>query len=314
MRETFASALLDLMARDHRAVLLIADIGGADFVEHARRFPDRFRNVGVAEANMVAMAAGMALEGLRPFALTQAVFATARVVDQARFALCQQCAAVTIVGTGAGLGFTAMGPSHEALADVAMMRCLPGMTVVCPGDAMEVRAAVDASISVDGPVYLRLGRSSRPFIHEIMPEFVVGRGIVLREGDGVCFIANGSVLSLAWDVVEILRTEHGMRPGLVSMHTVKPLDAALLARVFSQYQLVVTVEEHTLLGGFSSAIAEWLVDRIGPSAALLRIGLRDEFVEDAPLLDDARTKCGLRTKDIVRAVLQRLIMETYVGV
>lgn len=279
MRNAFARTLTELADNDDRVVLLSGDIGNRLFDDFRERHPDRFLNCGVAEANMVGMSAGLAMGGYHPFVYTITPFVTTRVLEQIRVDLCYHHLPVTIVGVGAGLSYASLGATHHACEDIAFLRALPGMSVVCPADAHEVAAATVAARAEPGPVYLRIGKKGEPLVHAAPPPFRIGEAIELRRGTEVCVLATGNIVPVALEAAELLADE--LSVAAFSFHTVKPLDEALLAEAFDSYPLVVTVEEHSLIGGFGAAVAEWLADGPPRRARLLRIGTRDEFMHEA---------------------------------
>src|SRR2546425_3281788 len=228
MRDALAAEITQLASEDERLVLLSGDIGNRLFDRYKQRHPQRFLNCGVAEANMISMAAGMALSGLRPVVYTIAPFATTRCLEQIRVDVCYHNTAVVVVGVGAGLSYASLGGTHHSCEDIAFLRVLPNMTIVCPGDATEVRLAIRAALRQDGPVYIRLGKKGEPVVHERAPEFAIGKGIVLRAGDDVCLLSTGTVLPLALETATLLERA-GVSAQVVSLHTVKPLDEGLLA-------------------------------------------------------------------------------------
>lgn len=298
MRNAFADEMTRLAAADARVVLLSGDIGNRLFDPYKAAAPDRFLNAGVAEANMIGMAAGMALSGLRPVAYTITPFITTRCLEQIRVDVCYHKAPVVIVGVGSGLGYASLGATHHSCEDIAFLRALPGMTVIAPADAAEVRAALRAALAHDGPVYLRLGKKGEPAVHEGVPaDFTIGRGLVLEDGDQVCLLATGTILPVAHAAAAQLRTA-GLSVRLVSLHTVKPLDTVLLEDAFARFRAVATVEEHSLIGGLGGAVAEWLADRDPLTsqpvrARLARFGTRDEFLHTAGKTGHARAHFGL---------------------
>ena len=303
MRNAFAAEITALAGEDERIVLLSGDIGNRLFDEYKARFPQRFYNCGVAEANMISMAAGMALCGLRPVAYTIAPFVTTRCLEQIRVDVCYHGVPVIIVGVGAGLSYAPLGATHHTCEDIALLRVLPNMTVVCPGDAWEVRLALQAALGHGGPVYIRLGKKGEPVVHEQPPDFVIGRGIVVRAGYDVCLLSTGNMLPVVVEAAEEL-CGRGISAQVVSFHTVKPLDEALLFEVFSRFAAVVTVEEHSRLGGLGGSVAEWLADRPFQKARLLRIGTADAFLHDAGNQAHARRRCGLTPEGIAEKTLQ----------
>ncbi|MBC8232347.1 transketolase [bacterium] len=303
MRNAFAAEITELASEDERIVLLSGDIGNRLFDDYKARFPGRFFNCGVAEANMTSMAAGMALCGLRPITYTITPFATTRCLEQIRVDVCYHNVPVIIVGVGSGLSYAELGATHHSCEDIAFLRALPNMTVVCPGDTWEVRLAVRAAIKHDGPVYIRLGKKGEPVMHEQAPEFVIGKGIIVRGGNDVCLLSTGNMLPVAVQAAEELDSR-GVSAQVISLHTVKPLDEELLAEVFSKFTVVVTVEEHSVLGGLGGSVAEWLADGPPQKARLLRMGTPDAFLHGAGGQDYARECLGLTPKNIAEKTLQ----------
>ncbi len=303
MRNAFAAAITALADSDPRVVVLSGDIGNRLFDKYKEKFPDRFYNCGVSEANMTGMAAGMALCGLRPFTYTITPFATTRALEQIRVDVCYHNVPVTIVGTGSGLSYASLGPTHHSCEDVAMLRCLPNMKVICPADSAEVRGVLPAVLQQDGPAYIRLGKKGEPAIHSVDPEFVIGRGIVVSEGTDICFLGMGNAVILAVEAAEKLRA-HGLSSRVVSLHTVKPLDDALLDDAFKRYRAVVVVEEHSVIGGLGSAVAEWIATRRLSAARLLTLGTPDEFLSEAGDQKHARERFGLTPEAIAGRVLE----------
>ena len=214
---------------------------------------------------MIGVAAGMAMCGLRPVAYSITPFVTTRCLEQIRVDVCYHHVPVIIVGTGSGLSYASLGATHHSCEDIAFLRSLPHMTVVCPGDPVEVRLAVRAAMAYEEPVYIRLGKKGEPVVHQEPPPFVIGKGIVVRPGTEVCLLSTGNMLSVALRAAEALGGK-GVDAGVVSLHTVKPLDEALLAEAFARSEAVVTIEEHSLLGGLGGAVAEWLADRLHDAA------------------------------------------------
>jgi transketolase len=305
MRAAFADEIEKLAAEDNRIVLLSGDIGNRMFDTFKEKFPDCFYNCGVAEANMTGMAAGMALCGLRPVTYTITAFNTARVLEQIRLDVCLQNLPVIIVGVGGGLSYASLNATHHALEDIAFLRVLPNMTVICPGDAWEVRAALRAAFEIDGPVYIRMAKKNEPLVHSGMPDFSIGKGLIVKQGTDICFLNAGSLLPIAMDAADIL-LEKGISVQVISMHTVKPLDKTLLLDVFSKFSHVFTLEEHSILGGFGGSVAEWLSDQRGLRARLTRIGTQDKFMTEAGKQDHAREFFGISKERIVERVVQKL--------
>jgi transketolase len=252
---------------------------------------------------MVSMAAGMALCGLRPVTYTIASFSTVRCLEQIRVDLAYQNLPVMIVGVGGGLSYASLNATHHACEDIAFLRALPNMTVICPGDAWEVRAAVRAATSLNGPVYLRLGKKGETLVHRSRPDFSIGRAIVVRSGRGVCLLSTGNMLPITMEVSSSLR-RIGIAAQVVSFHTVKPLDQQMLISAFTDFILVVTIEEHSMIGGLGGGVAEWLADNVAPKARLLRIATSDNYLYEASEQDHARSFYGLSAAQIFDKVAQ----------
>ena len=305
MRAAFAKEIESLSELDERIVLLSGDIGNRMFDTYKGKFPDRFYNCGVAEANMTGMAAGLALCGLRPVTYTITAFNTVRCLEQIRIDVCYQNLPVIIVGVGGGLSYSSLNATHHALEDIAFLRVIPNMTVICPGDAWEVRSAIRAALKIDGPVYIRIAKKNEPLIHNGLPNFTIGKGIVIRSGTDVCFLNAGSLLPSAVAASEALMKK-GISVQIVSMHTVKPLDETLLQDIFSKFPHVFTLEEHSILGGFGSSVAEWLSDQINPKGQLTRIGTGDQFMYEAGEKEYAQEYFGITTERIVEKVVQSM--------
>ena len=304
MRNAFAATLTDLAAKDERIVLLSGDIGNRLFDKYREQFPSRFYNCGVAEANMTGMAAGLALSGLRPFTYTITPFATTRVIEQIRVDICYHDVPVVIVGTGSGLSYASLGPTHHSCEDVGILRCFPNLTVLCPADAMEVGPAMEAALALPGPVYIRLGKKGEPTIHEKPPKFEVGRGLVMQEGADVCLLGMGTLVSVALGAAKKLMSQ-GISARVVSMHTVKPLDEQLLRDSFDRFRVVAVVEEHSVIGGLGSAVAEWLAAH-GPKQGVLEaIGTPDAFISAAGSQQWMRDQCGLTPEAVAERINRR---------
>jgi len=297
MRNAFAAVVTELTQEDSRLVLLAGDIGNRLFNQFKDYSPNRFYNCGVAEANMISVAAGMAMCGLRPICYTIAPFITARCLEQIRVDLCYHNVPVTIVGTGSGLSYASLGATHHSCEDIAMLRVLSGMTVICPADAVEVKAAVRAALKHNGPIYIRIGKKNEPVVHAAPPDFVIGKSIRLRSGNDVCLLSTGNMISVALQAAEILE-QAGYSARVESFHTVKPLDEECLKEVFSDCRAVATIEEHSLIGGFGAAVAEWLADRPPFKVKLARFGCADYFLYETGSQNYARKQYGLDAETI----------------
>ena len=292
MRNAFADEITKLAQADERIVLLTGDIGNQLFNRFKEACPKRFYNCGVAEANMVGMAAGLAMCGLRPVCYTIAPFLTYRCMEQIRIDLCYHHVPVILVGTGSGLAYASLGSTHHSCEEVGMLRLLPGMNVLAPGDAWEVRACLSAALAQDGPAYIRIGKKGEPVVHASRPEMRLGQALQLSEGRDVALLSSGAMLPEVVALSKLLESQ-GIRPAVFSFPTVKPLDTQLLEKVFAGYRLVATVEEHSVLGGLGGSIAEWKADRPKMPGRLLRFGTEDVFLHETCEQEEAREHFGL---------------------
>lgn len=300
MRPTFARTLTELAEQDARVALVIGDVGFGVIEGFAARFPERFLNVGVAEANLAGVSAGLALAGARPFMYSIANFPTLRCLEQIRNDICYNGAPVVIVGVGGGLAYGSLGATHHATEDLAVMRALPGMTVVAPADPIETELATRAALALGAPLYLRLGRSGDPSVHETRPRFTLGRAIVVREGTDLTLLATGAIVRSALDAAALLAGA-GVSTRVVSVHTVKPLDADAVRQAVEVTPALMTVEEHSIVGGLGSAVAEVLADGGLRPRTFARLGLPDAFGHRIGGRDHLLAHAGLDAPGIARA-------------
>ncbi len=304
MRNVFSDEMVRLGTADPRVVLLSGDIGNRLFDRFRDACPGRFVNCGIAEANMMGVAAGMALSGMRPVVYTITPFTTTRCLEQIRVDACYNHAPVIIVGTGAGLSYAELGPTHHSCEDIAVLRALPGMTVFCPCDPVELWAGLRAALRHDGPVYVRLGKKGEPALHPEPLEFRLGRANTLRAGTDVCLIATGTLMPEVLRGAELLAAA-GISARVESFHTVKPLDVARLDEIFSTYAVVGTVEEHSRIGGLYGAVAEWLAGRDLPARPrLLCFAVNDVFLHEVGSQAYARSRFGLTADAIATRMRQ----------
>jgi len=276
VRTAFIRTLTDLAAKDRRVCLIVGDLGYSVIEEFAERFPDQFLNAGVAEQDMIGIAAGMSMTGRVVFTYSIANFGTLRCLEQIRNDVCYHNANVKVVSVGGGLAYGNLGVTHHASEDVAILRALPNMTVVAPGDPVEAGLATRALVEQDGPAYLRLGKAGEPVVHQDEPRFELGRAITLRDGGDLTLIASGSMLATTAAVAEQIAAK-GLSVRVLSMHTIKPLDREAVVAAATQTKLVFTLEEHSVEGGLGGAVAEVLAELEPGHAPLKRIGLRPEF-------------------------------------
>lgn len=305
-REAYGRVLLELGEEREDIVVLDADLSGSTkTAQFGQRFPDRFFNMGIAEQNMMGVAAGLALAGKIPFASTFAIFATGRAWEQVRNTISYPALPVRIVASHAGITVGPDGASHQALEDIALMRTIPKMKVIVPKDGPETERAVRAVLDVDGPVYVRLGRASVPVISSEDDEFEIGRAEVLREGDDVALVACGIMVARALEAADAL-AERGISARVINLSTIKPLDVETLAAAADECGAVVTAEEHTVIGGMGSAVAE-LLGEVKP-VPVRRVGVLDCFGQSGDA-DELLLAYGLTAASIEESALEVLEMK-----
>lgn len=298
-REAYGQALVDLGESHSQVVVLDADLAkSTKTINFSKRFPDRFFDMGIAEQNMIGTAAGLAAAGKIPFASSFAVFATGRVYDQIRNSICYPGLNVKIAATHAGLTVGEDGASHQAVEDIALMRVLPNMTIFVPADGPAARAAVKTAAEINGPVYIRLGRSKLPVLYEDDFDLLPGKAIQLRPGRDVTIFACGIMVAAALKAARRLKGE-GISAAVWDMHTIKPLDVAAVIQAAKETGAIVTAEEHSIIGGLGGAVAEILGESI--PVPLMRVGVPDVFGESGPPAD-LLDKYGLNVEGISRAV------------
>lgn len=301
MRNAFADEITKLGMNDSRIVLLSGDIGNKLFDNFKDRSAGRFLNCGIAEANMMGVACGMALSGLRPIVYTITPFTTTRCYEQVRVDACYQNVPVIIVGTGSGLSYADLGPTHHSCEDLAIMRVLPNMTVLAPADEVELRQCLQAALELSGPAYIRIGKKGEPITPKVDNDFRIGRSMTVREGSDVCLISTGTMLPVVVAAAELL-AGHGVQARVESFHTIKPIDEACLMEAFSGYPIVATVEEHSRIGGLGGAVAEWKARQDSVAGQLLTFGTDDEFLHEVGTQNFARRKYGLTAENIAAKI------------
>ncbi len=274
-REAYGSALAEFGAHYENLVVLDADLAEATkTIKFKKAFPERFIDCGIAEGNMMAVAAGLAAAGKIPFASTFAMFAAGRAFEQIRNAIAYPHLNVKIGATHAGISVGEDGATHQCLEDIATMRAVPGMVIVNPADAVEARAAVEAAINYVGPMYMRFGRLAVPTLFDGSYKFELGKGIILREGTDVTLVATGLMVHEAIAAGVLLANE-GISARIVNIHTIKPLDRELILDSARKTGAIVTAEEHNIIGGLGSAICELLSEEL--PTPVIRIGTNDVF-------------------------------------
>lgn len=299
-RESYGNALAELGKLHDDVIVLDADLAGATKTSIFKKAcPDKFIDCGIAEGNMMTVAAGIATTGKVPFASTFAMFAAGRAYEQIRNSIGYPKNNVKIGATHGGISVGEDGASHQCNEDLALMRTIPGMTVICPSDDVEARAAVFAAYEHKGPVYMRFGRLAVPVINDNPDyKFEIGKGIVLREGKDVAIIANGLEVAESLEAAELLAAD-GIDAKVINIHTIKPLDEELVLAAAKETGKVVTVEEHSIIGGLGGAVCELLSSQC--PTPVLRIGIKDVFGESGPA-KELIAKYGLDAKSIYNSV------------
>lgn len=280
-RESYGNALVELGKKHDDVVVLDADLAGATRTGMFRKaYPERFIDSGIAEANMMGMAAGIAATGKVPFASTFAMFAAGRAFEQVRNSIGYPHLNVKIGATHAGISVGEDGATHQCNEDIALMRTIPGMTIIVPSDDIEARAAVEAAYEYQGPVYMRFGRLAVPVINDRLDyKFEIGKGILLCEGTDVTIVATGLCVNSALEAAEKLASE-GISAEVINIHTIKPLDEEIILKSAAKTGKVVTAEEASIIGGLGGAVAELLSEKL--PTKMMRIGVRDVFGESGP--------------------------------
>lgn len=298
-RQAYGEALIELVEKNDKVVVLDADLANAtQTCKVAKAHPEKFYNCGIAEANMVDIAAGMSTMGLIPYCSSFAMFAAGRAYEQIRNSIAYPHFNVKICATHAGVSVGEDGGSHQCIEDIALMRAIPGMTVICPADANEAKAATMAIADFEGPVYMRLARLATPvFEGDMVKPFEIGKANVLREGKDVAIFATGLMVNESLMAAEMLAKE-GIDAAVINIHTIKPIDADAVIKAASETGALVTAENHNVIGGLGSAVAEVLAEQ--RPTPLERVGVKDHFgqVGKAPYLMGV---FGITAADIAKA-------------
>ena len=295
LRDAYSSALIELGHKNPDVVVLDADLALSTKTKRfGTVFPDRFFDMGIAEANMMGVAAGLAACGKIVFASTFAVFATGRCYDTIRQSIAYPELNVKIVATHAGISVGGDGASHQMLEDIALMRVLPNMTVIAPADATEMEDVVPAIAEHKGPCYVRIGREDAPIIFETHGAFEIGKGYVLRDGSDIAIIATGTMTAEALKAYDLLK-EEGIEAKIIHMPTIKPLDEELVREVAEETGRIITCEEHSIIGGLGDAVAMAIAKKPVP---MIRIGVNDVFGESGKARE-LMEKYGLTAENIV---------------
>ena len=302
-REAYGKALVEAGKQNPDFVVLDADLAAATKTgTFKKEFPNRFYDCGIAESNMMSIAAGIAATGKRVFASTFAMFAAGRAFEQVRKSIGYPHLPVIIGATHAGISVGEDGATHQCCEDIALMRTIPGMTIINPADATEARAAVFAALQLNGPCYIRFGRLALPVIFNEDYQFTVGKGVTLKDGSDVTVIATGLMVHEALKAQEILAKEN-ISARIINIHTVKPLDRELVVKAAKETGAIVTAEEHSIIGGLGSAVAEATAEEC--PVPVIRVGVNDTFGKSGPA-NDLLDLFHLRAADIAEAARKAL--------
>lgn len=300
MRMTFINTLHDLAKSDDRIFLLTADVGFSVFERFMEDFPDRYLNVGVAEANMIGVAAGLAMSDKIVYAYTMAHFLTFRCYEQIRLDLCYQNTNVKLIGSGGGLTYGSQGATHHSIEDISIMRSLPNMCVICPGDPIETKYAIEASLKHEGPVYVRLGKNDSNVHKNDNIDFKIGKGIILKKGSDLNILTTGNMLESAKLAADRLEKD-GINASVISMHTIKPLDVDLIEELAYSGEPIFTIEEHSIIGGLGGAVSEVLAE-LDCKVPFKRIGLPDEYSHTVGTQKYLRKKFEIDVDNIYKVI------------
>lgn len=312
MRNTCLNMIYELAQKDPSVLFIGSDLSPGLLDDMRRELPNQYFMEGISEANIIGMAAGLAMDGYVPFVVTIASFITRRCYEQIALDLCLQNLPVRLVGIGAGLNYAPLGPTHQAIEDIAIMRALPNMTIVAPSDAEEMKRLMQRTPEIPGPLYLRLAKGFDPIVSREEKGFEIGKAILMREAPAsksdVLFITTGIMTTRALAAAAQLAKE-GIESKVLHVHTLKPLDEAAIVSHARNMKLVLTLEEHKLDGGLGSACTDILVDQLQPSEfpKIRRLGIPDSFAEDYGTQDSLLESFSLQPPEIAKTVKSYLI-------
>lgn len=301
MRDTFVKTLVGLAKKDKNIELITGDLGFGVLKPYWEEVPDQFTNIGIAEQNMTTVAAGMALEGKTVFTYSIGNFPTLRCLEQIRNDCAYHNANVKIVCVGGGFVYGSLGMSHQATEDLAVLRALPDVVVMAPADLVEAEEATKAIASYPGTCYLRLGRGGEKRIHKSIDNFQIGKAIKVKDGEKVVIFSTGAIFEEVNEAYDILK-EKGYDPAVYTFPTVKPIDRETIEKCIRSFDLIVTCEEHNIVGGFGSAVAEVIAESRNRRAVLLRIGLNDVYATIVGNQKYLRDQYGMSAKKIVERI------------
>lgn len=305
MRDTFVRTLVELAKEDKNIELITGDLGFGVLKPFWEQCPDQFTNAGIAEQNMTTVAAGMALMGKTVFTYSIGNFPTLRCLEQIRNDCAYHLANVKIVCIGGGFVYGALGMSHQATEDIAILRALPNVVVMAPADLVEAEECTKALVEYKGTAYLRLGRGGEKRIHKEIENFQIGKAIKITDGEDIAIFSTGAIFEEIKDVYLLLK-DRGYNPAVYTFPTVKPIDRDLIEYVSMHYDLIVTCEEHNIIGGFGSAVSEVMAEIRERKSVLLRIGLNDEYSIRVGNQKYLRSQYGLDAESIAKRIIESI--------
>ncbi len=307
--EIYGQALVELGEAHPEVVALTADLAKSTKIgEFQKKFPDRFFNVGIAEQNMFGVAAGMARAGLVPFLSTFSQFASFRSADQLHTDLCYQNVNAKVIATHSGTSFGQAGSTHHAICDFALTRSIPNLTVICPADGIETYNAVMAAYETPGPFYIRINRGfDRVLYKDANYGFEIGKAVTVHEGSDITIIATGSCVFQAWEAAQFLDQNDGLKVRVLDMHTIKPIDKEAIIQAVMDTRRIITVEDHNVIGGLGSAVAEVMAEA-GKGCAFRKLGHQDKFAPIG-LHEDIMNAVGIDSNGIINAVRETMKMD-----
>lgn len=300
MRTAYLNTLYQLALDDKNVIALISDNGAIVYDSYRRDLSSQYLNLGISEANMIGVAAGMASCGKIPFAYTIGAFLAYRACEFIRNDVCLQNQNVKIVGTGAGMVYSALGPTHHTTEDMGILRSLPNLTIFTPASPLEVEYVTKAAYEINGPVYIRLGTNKEQEIYNDGYEFCVGKGVMIREGSDVTIISTGNIIVDVLEAAEELKKEN-ISVRVINIHTIKPFDVSIVQKAIRETNGIVTVEDHNIIGGLGGATAEVIAES-NIATRFKRVGLKDIFSKGYGTYKDLKEKNSLGVKDIIDAV------------
>ena len=304
MRNAFIKAMTDILKKNKYVMMLNGDAGYKIFQPISSKFKSQYINCGIAEANMVTVATGLAKSGYIPFTYAIGAHVVYRAFEQIRNDVCYHHLNVKIVSVGAGYSYGSLGYTHHGLEDIAVMRVMPGMKVIAPGDPIETKLATNSIAVNDGPFYLRLGKSGEKILHEVDPDFFIGKAIILQKGHDVTLISTGSILSEVVKASRLLEKD-GISATIASMHTLKPIDDNFIQESMHS-KLIVTVEEHSSIGGLGSAVADIVSQSNSYDANLLKINTGIDLSKEVGSQSWYRKQCGLNASSIYKTIRDKI--------